>query len=63
MLKPYGRCGDVLVFLAGDAVGLTNPVTGAGINAAVLSGRRAGQCAASLLGGDTEAQQDYACPV
>ncbi len=60
MLKPYGRCGDVPVFLAGDAAGLTNPVTGAGINAAVLSGRRAGQCAASLIGGDAEAQQDYA---
>lgn len=59
MLKPYGRRGDVPVLLAGDAAGLTNPVTGAGINAAVLSGRRAGQCAANVLGGDAGAQKDY----
>ncbi|MCP5083040.1 MAG: NAD(P)/FAD-dependent oxidoreductase [Alphaproteobacteria bacterium] len=60
MLKPFGQVGDVHVLLAGDAAGLTNPVTGAGINAAVLSGRRAGQCAADLLAGNANAQQDYA---
>lgn len=60
MLKPYGQLDDVDVLLAGDAAGLTNPVTGAGINAAVLSGRRAGECAADLIAGNTDAQQDYA---
>ncbi len=59
MLKPYGQLGGVRVLLAGDAAGLTNPVTGAGINAAVLSGRRAGECAASLLAGDENAHEDY----
>ncbi len=60
MLKPHGQIGDVPVLLAGDAAGLTNPVTGAGINAAVLSGRLAGQFAAALLAGDDAAQQEYA---
>ncbi|MEM8688929.1 MAG: NAD(P)/FAD-dependent oxidoreductase [Pseudomonadota bacterium] len=60
MLKPHGRIARVPVLLAGDAAGLTNPVTGAGINAAVLSGRLAGQSAAALLGGDETAQDDYA---
>ncbi|NNF77458.1 MAG: NAD(P)/FAD-dependent oxidoreductase [Rhizobiales bacterium] len=60
MLKPYGQLDGVDVFLAGDAAGLTNPVTGAGINAAVLSGRQAGQCAAELVAGNANAQQDYA---
>ncbi|MEM8646043.1 MAG: NAD(P)/FAD-dependent oxidoreductase [Pseudomonadota bacterium] len=60
MLKPYGQIGDVPVLLAGDAAGLTNPVTGAGINAAVLSGRRAGQSATALLAGDDAAPEDYA---
>lgn len=46
MLKPWGRLGDVLVLLAGDAAGLANPVTGAGIAAAVQSGRLAGEAAA-----------------
>ena len=35
------------VLLAGDAAGLANPVTGAGIAAAVMSGRLAGAAAAS----------------
>ncbi len=47
MLKPWGRLGDALVLLAGDAAGLANPVTGAGIAAAVHSGRLAGEAAAS----------------
>ena len=47
MLKPWGFLGEVLVLLAGDAAGLANPVTGAGIAAAVHSGRLAGQAAAS----------------
>ena len=47
MLKPWGLLEDVLVLLAGDAAGLANPVTGAGIAAAVHSGRLAGRAAAA----------------
>jgi geranylgeranyl reductase family protein len=47
MLKPWGFLGEALVLLAGDAAGLANPVTGAGIAAAVHSGRLAGEAAAS----------------
>ena len=46
MLQPRGRLGETLVLLAGDAAGLANPVTGAGIAAAVHSGRLAGEAAA-----------------
>ncbi len=45
MLKPWGRLGETLVLLAGDAAGLANPVSGAGIAAAVHSGRLAGEAA------------------
>jgi len=55
-----GHIGAVPVFLAGDAAGLTNPVTGAGINSAVISGKLAGEAAAALLDGDAEASEDYA---
>lgn len=47
MLKPWGFLEETLVLLAGDAAGLANPVSGAGIAAAVHSGRLAGQAAAS----------------
>lgn len=47
MLRPWGRLGKALVLLAGDAAGLANPVTGAGIASAVQSGRLAGEAAAS----------------
>lgn len=47
MLKPWGFLQDTAVLLAGDAAGLANPVSGAGIAAAVHSGRLAGQAAAS----------------
>ena len=47
MLRPRGRLESTTVLLAGDAAGLANPVTGAGIAAAVHSGRLAGQAAAS----------------
>lgn len=46
MVQPWGRLGETLVLLAGDAAGLANPVTGAGIAAAVQSGRLAGEAAA-----------------
>ena len=45
MLKPFGLLRETLVLLAGDAAGLANPVTGAGIAAAVHSGRLAGEAA------------------
>jgi geranylgeranyl reductase family protein len=47
MLRLHGRLGATTVLLAGDAAGLANPVTGAGIAAAVHSGRLAGEAAAS----------------
>ena len=59
MVKPFGTLNQTVVLLAGDAAGLTNPVTGAGINSAVLSGRRAGQYASEYLGGNYEAADDY----
>ena len=59
MLKPAGTLGDTLVLLAGDAAGLTNPVTGAGIAAAVHSGRLAGQAATARLAGDRAAGEAY----
>lgn len=45
MLTPWGFLERTLVLLAGDAAGLANPVSGAGIAAAVHSGRLAGQAA------------------
>ncbi len=59
MVEPHGMLGDTLVLLAGDAAGLTNPVTGAGINSAVLSGRRAGLAAGEFLSGNEDAAEDY----
>jgi len=47
MLKPWGFLQQTCILLAGDAAGLANPVTGAGIAAAVHSGRLAGQAAAT----------------
>jgi geranylgeranyl reductase family protein len=60
MLQPCAVRGAVYVLLAGDAAGLTNPVTGAGIAAAVYSGRLAGEAAVSLLAGHAAAATDYA---
>jgi geranylgeranyl reductase family protein len=53
MPKPWGVLGSTLVLLAGDAAGLANPVSGAGIAAAVHSGRLAGQAAV------TRAAEEY----
>jgi geranylgeranyl reductase family protein len=55
LLKPRGKLGETQVLLAGDAAGLAHPVTGAGIAAAVHSGRLAGQAAAS---GDFNAYEE-----
>jgi flavin-dependent dehydrogenase len=60
MLDPTGHVGEVPVLLTGDAAGLTNPVTGAGINAAVLSGAMAGKAAAAFLSGRANALADFA---
>lgn len=47
------------VLLAGDAAGLTHPVTGAGIPQAVFSGLEAGRAAVHLAGGRAEAGGEY----
>jgi digeranylgeranylglycerophospholipid reductase len=60
MLDPVSALNTVPVLLAGDAAGLTNPVTGAGISAAVASGAMAGQAAADWLAGEKDALDDYA---
>lgn len=60
MLQPYGKRHGLAVLLAGDAAGLTHPITGAGIAAAVLSGRMAGNAAAAFLNGDSDACVTYA---
>jgi geranylgeranyl reductase family protein len=60
MLKPHGRIGNCAALLCGDAAGLTNPVTGAGISAAVLSGIAAGEAAAALCASDGDACEEYA---
>ena len=58
-LVPRGAFGEVPVLLAGDAAGLANPVTGAGIAAAVQSGKLAGEAAAIFLEGHPQALDDY----
>ncbi len=60
MIPAFGLLGARAVLLAGDAAGLVNPVTGAGISAAVISGRMAGEAAAAWLSGDRDALEDYA---
>ena len=59
LLEPQGDVAGTPVLLAGDAAGLTNPVTGAGISAAVISGKLAGQAAAAWLGGNGTALREY----
>ena len=58
-LVPHGRLGETTVLLAGDAAGLANPVTGAGIASAVHSGSLAGEAAALVAHGHASAAQDY----
>ena len=60
LLPPTGRIGARDVVLAGDACGLTNPITGAGIASAVISGRMAGEAAAARVAGRVDALDDYA---
>ena len=59
MVPLRGQLAMAPVLLAGDAAGLANPVTGAGIAAAVYSGTLAGEAAAAWLGGDQDALEDY----
>lgn len=59
MLDPAGFLDKTLVLLAGDAAGLANPVTGAGIAAAVHSGRMAGCAACAFLSNDFHAGDAY----
>ena len=58
-LKSVGKLGETAVLLAGDAAGLTNPVTGAGIASAVQSGTMAGRAAADFLDGHSAGPDDY----
>ncbi len=60
MIRAHGVLGEVLVLLAGDAAGLTNPVTGAGITAGVMSGRLAGEAVAAHQSGEVDAVEIYA---
>jgi len=60
MLNPVAVLGETLVLLAGDAAGLTNPITGAGIASAVISGGLAGEAAAGWIEGNEDAPADYA---
>jgi geranylgeranyl reductase family protein len=59
MLAPWSVLGRTLVLLAGDAAGLANPVTGAGIASAVHSGNLAGSAAADWIAGDTTTGVQY----
>jgi geranylgeranyl reductase family protein len=58
-VKSIGRLGRTAVLLAGDAAGLTNPVTGAGIASAAQSGALAGRAAAEWLDGRPNALDAY----
>lgn len=58
-LRSFAHLQRTQVLLAGDAAGLTNPVTGAGIASAVQSGALAGQAAADWLSGQTNAPVGY----
>jgi len=59
MLTPWGALENTLVLLAGDAAGLTHPVTGAGIAPAVHSGRLAGRAACEWITGSRSAGTEY----
>ena len=59
LVKPFGRLVDCPVLLCGDAAGLTNPVTGAGISSAAMSGGLAGRAASDLLVGKPNTAENY----
>lgn len=60
LVGPVGQIGGLAVLLAGDAAGLTHPITGAGIASACLSGAMAGEAAAQIAAGRAGAGNDYA---
>ena len=59
MLCVQRPLGSAHAILAGDAAGLSNPVTGAGIAAAVYSGRLAGEAAAAFARDEAQAPTAY----
>ncbi len=59
MIRCRGELGTVQVLLAGDAAGLTNPITGAGIPAAIHSGMLAGAALRAWFDGAPEALAEY----
>jgi len=59
LIRSQGKLGQAIVLLAGDAAGLTHPVTGAGITSAIISGRLAGEAAIAALGGEVDAVDEY----
>ena len=59
LLKSWQADKNHLALLTGDAAGLTNPITGAGIHAALVSGKLAGEAAKSWLDGDMSAGKGY----
>ncbi|MEE9381227.1 MAG: NAD(P)/FAD-dependent oxidoreductase [Hyphomonadaceae bacterium] len=59
LIRAHGKLGETLALLAGDAAGLANPVTGAGITSAVISGKLSGEAAVAHLAGDRQAGADY----
>jgi flavin-dependent dehydrogenase len=58
-LRGIGWLDRTPVLLAGDALGLTNPITGAGISSAVQSGKLAGCAAGAWLDGEAQALKEY----
>lgn len=53
------RLQNGCIAFVGDAAGLTHPITGAGIAAAVVSGEHAGNAAVAFLNGDAQAFEEY----
>lgn len=58
-LRGVGWLGRTPVLLVGDALGLTNPISGAGIASAVQSGKLAGSAAGVWLAAEARALEDY----
>ncbi|MCA1788959.1 MAG: NAD(P)/FAD-dependent oxidoreductase [Thioalkalivibrio sp.] len=56
---PRDRLHAGCIVFVGDAAGLTHPITGAGIAAAVVSGEHAGNAAVAFLNGNAEAFEEY----
>lgn len=59
----YGRYHSGQIMIAGDAAGLTDPMTGEGIWYAVRSGRLAAQASIRFLGGELQALPEYTAAV